>query len=147
MDAQQNKQLVQEGYRLFQSGDIAGLLERYHDDAEWIIPESEYVPFSGSFHGKAGIAEFFSKLASSVETQRFELKECIAEGDKVVALGEAAWVARPTGRSYETPWAHVFTMRDGKVARFEAFSDTGATVKAFRPDMGAQIPIGSQLHH
>eukprot|EP01032_Pedospumella_encystans_P000322 gene322-361_t len=85
MDVQENKILVMEGYRLFQNGDIASLLERYHDDAEWIGPDSEFVPFAGSYHGKAEIAQFFQKLDQAVNPIRFEPKQFIAEGDTVAA--------------------------------------------------------------
>jgi uncharacterized protein len=147
MGIQENKQLVIEGYRLFQNGDIHKLLELYHDDAEWIGPESEFVPFAGAFHGKAGIAQFFSKLDAAARANRFEPTQFIAEGDKVVVTGLASWLAKPTGRSYDSAWVHVFTVRDGKVARFEAYSDTAAAEKAFHPEQTSQGSIGAQLHH
>jgi ketosteroid isomerase-like protein len=147
MDAQQNKQLVQEAYRMFQRGDIPGILDRCTDDAEWTSPESEYVPFAGSFHGKQGIAEFFSKLDGSTQAIRFEPREFLAEGDKVVVLGHATWHVKPTGRELDTPWVHVFTLRDGKVARFEAHSNTAAANRAFQPEQAAQASMGTQLHH
>lgn len=147
MNSQQNKQLVQEGYQLFQRGDIRGVIERCHDDAEWSSPETEFVPFSGKFHGKQGIAEFFSKLDESTRTLRFEPREFIAEGDKVVVLGDASWEVKATGRRFDTPWVHVFTLRDGKFARFESLADSAASERAFRPDQGAQMSAPSQLHH
>ena len=52
MNAAENKTLVMDGYREFQHGDIVHLLDRYHDDAEWIGPESDLVPFAGKFHGR-----------------------------------------------------------------------------------------------
>jgi ketosteroid isomerase-like protein len=147
MDAQQNKQRVQEAYQLFLKGDIQGVIDRCHDDAEWTSPESDYIPFAGMFRGKQGIAEFFSKLGASAHPQRFEPQEFIAEGDKVVVLGQATWQVKPTGRSFDTPFIHVFTMRDGKVARFEAHADTAAGERAFRPDQGAQPSMTTQVHH
>ena len=147
MGIQENKQIVMEGYRLFQSGDIRKLLDLYHDDAEWAGPESDLLPFAGTFHGKAGIAEFFSKLNASAQAQQFEPAQFIAEGDKVVACGRAIWLAKPTGRSYASAWVHVFTLRDGKVSRFEAYYDTAATEKAFRPELAGQASVAAILHH
>ena len=147
MGAQENKQLVMQGYRLFQSGDIRKLLDLYHDDAEWIGPESELVPFAGAFHGKAGIAQFFAKLDAATHANRFEPTQFIAEGDKVVVAGVSSWLAKPTGRSYDSTWVHVFTLRDGKVARFESYYDTAATEKAFNPEQTSQASIAAQLHH
>jgi hypothetical protein len=38
-------------------------------------------------------------------------------------------------------------MRDGKMARFEAHSNTAAANRAFQPEQGAQAGMGTQLHH
>jgi ketosteroid isomerase-like protein len=147
MNAAENKSLVMEGYRQFQSGDIQHLLDRYHDDAEWIGPESDLVPFSGKFHGRQGIAQFFEKLGASVQASRFQPLQMVAEGDKVVVTGEASWMVKTTGRSYDSAWVHVFTIRDGKIARFESYYDTAAAEKAFHPELFTQASMGTQLHH
>jgi ketosteroid isomerase-like protein len=147
MNAQENKQFVLEGYQLFQRGDLAGMLARCTDDAEWISPETD-APFSGNFHGKQGIAEFFTKLDASLQTIRMEIQDAIAEGDKVVVTGEATWLAKTTGRQFDTPWIHVYTVRDGKIARVEALTDTAAGEHALRPDQAAQTSsTGTQLRH
>jgi ketosteroid isomerase-like protein len=111
MDAKENKRLVMEGYEMFQRGDIPRLLERYHDDALWIEPESETVPFAGRHQGKAEIARFFAQLGETTQAMRFEPADFIAEGDKVVVTGEATWQVKATGRTYDSPWVHVFTLR------------------------------------
>jgi ketosteroid isomerase-like protein len=147
MSTQENKQLVIEAYQQYQNGEIQALLERYHEDAEWITPESELLPFSGDFHGKSGIAEFFAKLDAAVQTNRFEPTQFIAEGDQVVVTGEASWVAKPTGRQYDSSWVHMFSLRDGKVARFEAFYDTAAAERAFQPGQVGQQSSTAEMHH
>jgi ketosteroid isomerase-like protein len=147
MDTQQNKQLVMEGYRLFQSGDIRKLMDLYHDSAEWIGPESEFIPFAGTFHGKAGIGQFFALLEGSVQALRFEPLQFIAEGDTVVVSGNSTWLARQTGRSYDSPWVHVFTLRDGKVARFQSYYDTAASERALHTDQPGLAMSAAQLHH
>jgi ketosteroid isomerase-like protein len=37
----------------------------------------------------------------------------------------------PTGRGFESDFAMVFTLRDGKVAQFQEFSDSGAINAAY----------------
>ncbi|SFD82203.1 nuclear transport factor 2 family protein [Massilia yuzhufengensis] len=147
MSTQENKRMVLEAYQLFKAGDIPSLLDRYADNAEWIGPESDIVPFAGRYHGKAGIAQFFRKLGDASEATRFEVRDCIAEGDKVVVIGEATWRIRATGTTYDTPWTHLLTIREGKVARFETIYDVKATEMAFSPDMRAQAGSGAPLHH
>lgn len=147
MDTQQNKQLVMQGYRLFQSGEIRQLMELYHDWAECHGPESEFIQFAGSFHGKAGIGQFFARLDAAVQAVRFEPQQFIAEGDTVVVSGTATWMAKQTGRSYDSPWVHVFTLRDGKVARFQSYYDTAASERALHVDRPGEAISAAQLHH
>jgi ketosteroid isomerase-like protein len=147
MGIQENKQLVMEGYRLFQNGDIRNLLDRYHDDAEWLSPESEFVPFAGCFHGKAEIGQFFNKLDDAVQATSFVPRQFIAEGDLVVVTGDATWLAKKTGRSYDSPWVHVFTLRDGKVARFHSYYDTAAAEHALHTDQPGGTVSAAQMHH
>ncbi|WP_158590458.1 nuclear transport factor 2 family protein [Noviherbaspirillum cavernae] len=139
MDIQQNKQLVMQGYQLFQAGDIAGLLQLFADDAEWVGPTTEYVTFSGNRHGTQELAQFFAELDRTQEARHFAPEDMIAEGDKVVVTGQATWTVRATGQDYDNPWVHIFTIRDGKVAKFQQFNDTAAARKAFKPvDTAAQ---------
>ena len=147
MDAQENKRIVTEGYQLFQNGDIPGMMARVHDDAVWISPDAEAVPFAGSYHGKAEVARFFAELGAAMQPTRFVIKDIIAENDKVVVLGEATWLVRSTGRSYDSPWVHVFTMRDGKFIRVEALYDTAPAERAFRPDRPDQAAAATTLRH
>lgn len=133
MDSQQNKQLVLQGYQLFQAGDINGLIQLFADDIEWIGLPTEFIPFSGNYHGKQEVAQFFSELDQAQEAEQFEPQEFIAENDKVVVLGQARWSVRATGQTYDSPWVHIFTIRDGKIARFQQFNDTAASRAAFMP--------------
>lgn len=54
-----------------------------------------------------------------------------AENDKVVALGYEHLEVKADGRSYRSTWAHVYTLRNGKVVKFEEFVDTAAQAAAF----------------
>lgn len=46
-----------------------------------------------------------------------------AAGDRVVTEGRNRNTARATGRAYEHEWVMVFTIRDGKIARFRHYYD------------------------
>jgi uncharacterized protein len=128
----ENTELVQQGYQHFQNGDIQGLLGLLSDDVEWTQFEIEGVPFSGMHRGPERVGEFFSQVFDTEEVLHFEPREFVAQGDKVVALGDYAWRVKSTGREYETDFVHVFTVRDGKVARYQEFMDTAVVGWAYR---------------
>ena len=131
MSEQDNVAVVRRAYENFEGGDIRGILDSLTDDVDWRLPEIEGVPFSGARRGREGVGGFFSQLAESQETVSFEPREFVAQGDKVVALGTYRWRVKKTGREYGGDWAHVFTVRDGKIAGFHEFMDSAAARAAF----------------
>ncbi len=78
-----------------------------------------------------GAAEFFSKIAECEDTLKFEPREFIVQGDKVVVVGHYEARAKATGREYATYFIHVFTVREGKITSFVEYTDTAAIAEAF----------------
>jgi ketosteroid isomerase-like protein len=132
MNTDQNKQLVMQAYGLYAQGDIKGVLMLCDERICWVSPDIERVPFSGTYNGHYEVADFFSRMAEHLDTLQFAPRDVIAEGDKVVVTGDARWQVKATGVEFGTAWVHVFTVRDGKVVRFEQYSDTAAADTAFR---------------
>lgn len=133
MNEPSNVQIVQEMYAAFGRGDIQSVLDHLTEDVTWASPESAQVPFAGTFRGREQVARFFDLLGSELEIEQFEPREFIAQGDKVVVLGYSRARVRSTGREVAGEWAMVFTLQDGKVARFYEYTDTAAAEAAYRP--------------
>jgi ketosteroid isomerase-like protein len=73
-------------------------------------------------------------LDGAEEIERFEPKEFLAQGEKVVVLGTYRARVKTTGRIVESDWVHVHILRDGKVQEFREFCDTAAAVEAYRAE-------------
>lgn len=133
MQEAQNTKVVQDAYAAFGRGDIPTLLGYMTDDIHWqpVIGTAKHVPFSGERKGKASVAEFFKRVAESEDFQQFEPREFVAQGDKVVAIGHYRAVTKATGKSFESDFVMVFTLRDGKVATFREFTDSAGINAAF----------------
>ena len=131
MSEQENTALVQQAYGHFQSGDIPAVLDALSDDVEWTSPDFEEVPVSGTWRGREGVGEFFRTLSETQEVRQLELSDFVAQGDKVVALGHYAWHVKSTGREWESDFVHVLIVRDGKIARFQEYTNTAAYIEAF----------------
>jgi hypothetical protein len=54
----------------------------------------------------------------------------VAQGETVVATGRYTATVRDTGANIDTPIAHLFTVRNGKVVRWEGFSDSARVAEA-----------------
>jgi uncharacterized protein len=147
MNNQENKQLVMQAYQMFKNKDIQGLLALNADDIEWIGNESEYLPFAGTYRGKDQVAKFFNHLDQAQEVIQFEPQIFVAEDDKVVVTGQSIWLVKSTGQRYGNPWVHVFTIRDGKIARFQQYNHTAAAEAAFRPSQTSPQQTDAPMHH
>jgi len=130
MSGEKNIQFVQEMYRKFQSGDIPGLLAGLTENCAWDHRGAD-LPFNGMFKGPEGVGKFFGQLADLVEPLKFEPREFISDGDKVVALGSFEWKVKSNGNTYGADFAHVFTITEGKASAFKPYWDQASAVAAF----------------
>ena len=128
LGARTNVEVVQETYEAVGRSDIPALLDLLTDDVEWTFQGPSAIPFAGTRRGREGVAEFFSLVG---ETLEFEPRKFVAQSDTVVVLGFERNLIKPTGRTFEQEWAHVYKLRDGKVAEFLALEDTAAHAVAF----------------
>jgi len=133
MSDAENTKVVRDAYAAFGRGDITTLLGYMTDDVQWqpVIGTGSHVPFSGARTGKAAVAEFFKQVAETEDFEQFEPREFVAQGDMVVAIGHYRAKTKATGRTFDSPFAMVFTLRNGKIAAFREFTDSAAINAAF----------------
>lgn len=123
--------LVQQCYSYFKNGDINSLTGLMSKEISWILPEIENVPFSGKRQGIEKVKEFFSILLEAQDVVEFNTEEFIAQGDKVVALGNYQWRTKD-GNQFGGDFAHVFTVQEGTVAEFHEYMDTASAAAAYK---------------
>ena len=133
MAEQENIQKVQAAYAAFQRGDIPALLQSFTEDVEWDTPgSSEIIPYAGKKRGHDEVRQFFAALGKAEEITHFEPQEFIAQGDKVVVVGNYKGRVHATNRQYDIDWLHVFTVRGDKLSSFREYLDTAALSDAHR---------------
>lgn len=135
--SEQNTAIAQQAYTNFKTGNIQALLDQLSDDVTWQLPEVEGAPLSGKRTGRDGVREFFATVARDQEVIEFEPREFVAQGDKVVSLGHYKWRVKDTGRDFASDFAHVFTIRDGKVTGFREYFDSAVVAAAYQKAMSA----------
>lgn len=115
--------LIRNLYAAFARGDIPTVLGALAPDAAWT--ESEGGPYGGTYRGPDGILSgVFMKLGGEWDGFAAVPAQFVAEGDTVVVVGEYSGTFRATGRSMKAPFAHVWKLRDGRVATFTQITDT-----------------------
>ncbi|HZT57384.1 MAG TPA: nuclear transport factor 2 family protein [Pyrinomonadaceae bacterium] len=132
MSDQDNSNVVRQAYENFKTGDIGTLLGQMSEDVDWRLPDIEGVPFAGARRGAGQVAEFFSTLGDAQDVLSFEPREFVAQGEHVVALGEYKWRVKKNGREYGGGFAHVFTVRGGKIVAFHEYMDTASAADAYK---------------
>ena len=127
--------IVQSMYAAFGRGDIEGLLGLCTSDVDWTMLGSIDLPYIGQFQGQQALLRWFGLVAEFDDIQAFEPREFFAGDDHVTVLGWERTRAKPGQGVFETPWLHLFTLRDGKVARFVGMYDTAAVevARRFKP--------------
>jgi ketosteroid isomerase-like protein len=98
-----------------------------HADAETYRPG---VPGGKVYIGLEGFRESWLDWLAPYAEYRTEVEEAIDCGERVLLLQSSA--GRLTGSSKEVKLAPavVYTVRDGKIARFEPYADRAAALKA-----------------
>jgi ketosteroid isomerase-like protein len=119
-------------YEALGRGDVPGVLGRLHDRLEWT--EAERFPYySGTWHSPQ---EVLDKLLVPItrDWDGFSAKphDFVADGDRVVALGVYSGTSKATGKSMTSPFAHVWTVRDGRLASFNMYTDTAKVLEALK---------------
>lgn len=130
MNEQDNIGLVRRIYTAFGAGDVQTILNSVSDGAEWINHGPDTIPYAGSRSGKTQIREFFQAIADSTTGGKVIAENFVAQADTVVATGRYKATVRNTGLDIDTPIAHLFTVRNGKVVRWEGFSDSARVAEA-----------------
>ena len=126
-----NTEIVKGMYEAFNRGDITPVLNSLSDNVEWIIPGGDGIPFAGRYRGRDGVAGFFRKLAETSDTDPIQVDQYVEQGDVVVALGFTTGRSKPLQKQIRSSFAMVFTLRGGKVVKFEEYVDTAAIASAY----------------
>jgi len=114
MGAQENKQVTEEAYRAFSSGDAAGAMQNMDDSIVWTARGNNAL--TGIYSGKQEVGELWARLVGKEFSTAPH--DFIAEGDKVVALTTVTL----EGEAVES--ADVLTYNaDGKLVAFDTLGD------------------------
>ena len=113
-------------------GDVPGVLALLHDELEWT--EAERFPYySGTWRSPREILEkVFVPLARDWDGFSANAQDFIVAGARVVSLGTYSGTFKSTGKSMTAAFAHVWAVRDGRIAKFDMHTDTAKVLEALQ---------------
>ena len=98
-------------YAAFSRWDIDELAADVTHDFEMTQPAT--VPWGGTFHGPDGVKAFADHFREHVDGQWSDPDEFLDAGDAIVVCGRMRGRAVASGKDFEVPFAHVWTLSDG----------------------------------
>jgi ketosteroid isomerase-like protein len=128
---QENIRVAKLFYEAAGRGDMSHAREALDPNVEWIEPNIAGLWFSGTHRGADAVwKEVFAPTPEKIEKFRVKMRKFYAVGDHVIVIGHIHGKGKATGKELDAATAHVWTFRNGKAVRFEAFHDTESWLEA-----------------
>lgn len=128
-----NADILRGLYDAVARGDVPTVLAGLDPNVEWT--EAEGVPYKGTYVGPdAVLTNVLARLATEWDGFTITPQEWVDGGDQVVAAGRYSGTYKATGKSFECDFAHLWTLRDGKVVRFHQYVDSALLQEALKSD-------------
>lgn len=121
----ENLDVVKRLYAAFARGDGPGALAEMHAEIEWNEAESFIYADRNPYRSPPAVAEgVFGRLVADWRDYEATAFELLDAGDTVVALGRSKGTHVTTGKQLDAQFAHIWRIREGKIAGFQQFIDT-----------------------
>ena len=124
-----NLELVRRTYEGSSEENGRNLLAALSPSVEWT--EAEGFPYAGTYIGiEALMKGVFKRLGSDWTGYRAKVHTYLADGDKVAAFGDYSGTFVATGKAMTAPFAHLYTLKDGKIITMHQYVDTVLVARA-----------------
>ena len=148
-----NVEFVKSLYDAFKRGDLETIFAANDPNIRWFSnADPALIPWGGEGEGIAAAKQYFKELAAHVKFESLTPREIIGAPDFVTVLGHSTGSLLPSGGRFDSEWAHMFRIRDGKVIEFREYLNTHALVQAYFGGDIHSITVApsdqtAQLHH
>jgi len=123
--SEQNVNAVRGMYAAFGRGDIPAVIAQLHPEVEWWEAENFIYADKNPYVGPNGVLEgVFMRLGQEWDGFAVSAKEFLDGGDTVAAQGYYSGTFKETSKQVRAQFAHFFTFRDGKLIKFQQYTDT-----------------------
>lgn len=124
-----NLDLIRATYEGSSEQNGQNLLAALAPDATWT--EAEGFPYAGTYVGPdAIIAGVFNRLATEWIGYKAEAHTILEDGNRVAAFGIYSGTYKATGKAMKASFAHLYTVRDGKIASMVQYVDSHMVMQA-----------------
>jgi ketosteroid isomerase-like protein len=144
MNEGNNMKTVKDAYLAYEERNLKVLLGFLTEDVHWFqVGPPDLIPTAGTRKGREQVEEFFAVLEASEDVQSLRPQRFVSQGDTVVVLGQLRTRIRASGTVINSPWVHVFTLKNGKISEFQSFYDSAAAVEAYANVRSRSARVGT----
>ena len=112
-------------YIAFGKGDVPAVLGAFDPQIQWRDAESFLYADGNPYVGPQAVAEgTFQRIVSDVENFGVVPENVVEAGETVVVEGRYHGTIKATGTPIDAQFAHNWQLQDGKVVRFQQYTDT-----------------------
>jgi ketosteroid isomerase-like protein len=121
---------IARAFTAFNRRDVPALLAVCAADIDWIPMRAS--KHGTVYHGHEGVRRALEDVAREFDELQNDPRRWIDLGDRIVVVGRFVAKERATGLRIDNPGAWVCELRDGLVARMQAFPSEDAALQAAR---------------
>lgn len=112
-------------YEAFARGDVPAVLGALDPKIEWNEAENFIYADKNPYIGPQAVLEgVFMRISGEWATFSAVPEEILGSGDTVTAFGRYRGTYKATGNRVDAQFVHFFKFRDGKIAKFQQYTDT-----------------------
>ena len=124
---EENVKIVSSAYDAIEFKHVEALLDLL--DLEIEVSQTPLLPWGGTFGGHQGFIRYAARMLEHIDSQP-EFEELVSSGDQVVAIGRTRGRVKANGRQFHLRFVHVWTVKDGKIVRFEPYINAPEMLQA-----------------
>lgn len=131
--ADKNTDAVLSAYAAFGKGDILSIINMVTDDCDWShVGNASFIPFAGTFSGKAGVGRFFENVSKSIQITQFEPGNFRSTDQSVTCTVNIGGTVIVTGKTYTNMVTQTFWFdASGMIKKWATTGDVSGLEAAF----------------
>ncbi|MEO1061444.1 MAG: cytochrome P450 [Actinomycetota bacterium] len=126
-----NVALTRRMYEAVPAGDAETVFAGMHPDVEITYYGSDVIPYAGTYRGTEGVAAFLGAVGESVEVIEMRPELFIEHDEHLAVFGHLRFRTITGGTDFESDFAHIVEIRDGRWYRFRDFANSAVVAEVF----------------
>jgi ketosteroid isomerase-like protein len=121
----ENVKVVRGLYEAFAKGDIPTIIGALDPKIEWWEAENHIYADGNPYVGPDAVLQgVFMRLGSEWDGFAVGPKEVLDAGNTVIGQGYYSGTYKQSGKSVRSQFAHFFTFKEGRIVKFQQYTDT-----------------------